>query len=308
MQVRPKRDFPALLFRVRGSALQHIWPLLVGVGAFAAAVTWAHGRYALDWLELTPTPFSIMGIALSIFLGFRNGACYDRWWEGRKFWGALINSSRTYTRQVLTLVRADDPAVAAFHRELVLGAVAYAHALRLHLREQPRWDELEPFLPAELPARLAAHRNKPATLLHWLAERHRDALDRGWLHPLHAPVLESTLVAFTDLQGGCERIKSTPVPLSYTELTHRIVALYVLFLPFGLIGTVGPLTPLVAVLVAYCFLGLDAVGTQIENPFEEDDNDLPLNQMSRLIENDLRQRLGDADLRADVRPVDGILT
>ncbi len=85
------------------------------------------------------------------------------------------------------------------------------------------------------------------------------------------------------------------------------MAIYVLFLPFGIINLVGDLAPVVVVMVAYCFLGLDAVGTQIENPFEEDPNDLPLSQISRMIENDLRQRLGEQDLRPDVQPEGGIL-
>jgi ion channel-forming bestrophin family protein len=307
VQVRPKREFPALLFRMRGSALAQIWPLLLAVGLFSSGLTWLHETYDLVWLELTPTPFSIVGIALSIFLGFRNGACYDRWWEGRKLWGALINSSRTYARQVQALIDPRVPEAQDAHRELILILVAYAHALRMNLRKQRRWEELRPFLPASLADALAAQRNVPAFLLHQLGLRHREAVDRGWLHPLHLPVLEGTLTQLTDIQGGCERIKNTPVPLSYTELTHHIVALYVILLPFGLLGTIHALTPLVDMLVAYCFLGLDAVGSQIENPFEEDDNDLPLFQMSRLIENDLRQRLDEVDLPPDIHAVDGIL-
>lgn len=306
MQVRPTRDFPNLLFRLRGSALQQIWPLLLAAGVFSSLVTWAHRAYALSWMELTPAPLSIVGIALSIFLGFRNGACYDRWWEGRKLWGALINTCRTYTRQVRTLIRSESGAE-DLHRTLVYTLVAYAHALRLHLRAQNRWEELAPFLPSELHTRLEEQRNKPIFLLSTLAEHHRRAMDAGWIDRFHLPVLEATLTALTDIQGGCERIKNTPVPLSYTELTHRSVALYVVFLPFGLLGSFGDLTPVVVVWVAFCFLGLDAVGTQIENPFEEDDNDLPLMQLSRLIENDLRQQLGDSDLAPDVKPVDGIL-
>ena len=138
-------------------------------------------------------------------------------------------------------------------------------------------------------------------------ELHRDALDKELLHPLHLPVLEGTLTTLTDIQGGCERIKNTPVPLSYTELTHRIVAIYVLLLPLGILSTTGEATPIVVAMVAFCFLGLDAVGTQIEDPFEEDPNDLPLLQISVLIENDLRQRMGATDLRADVTPVDRVL-
>ncbi|MEZ4240378.1 MAG: bestrophin family ion channel [Myxococcota bacterium] len=307
MLVKPRREFPALLLKVRGTALAQIWPLLVVAGLVSWGLSWLHERFELHWIELTLAPFTLVGLALSIFLGFRNSACYERWWEGRKLWGRLVNTSRSYARQVLTLVRSDDPAAAALHRELVDRHAAYVHALRLHLREQRTWEELAPFLPAgELDA-LRTQRNVPYALTCRQAERHREAMDRGWLDPFHLPVLEAALTDLLDIQGGCERIKNTPVPLAYTELTHRIVALYVLCLPFGVIDTVGALTPVVVVMVAFCFLGLDAVGSQIENPFEEDPNDLPLSQLSRMIENDVRQRVGHAELRPDVQPERGIL-
>jgi ion channel-forming bestrophin family protein len=307
MLVKPKRDFPALLFKVRGTALAQIWPLLVIAGLVSWGLTWLYQRYSLQWLELTITPFQLVGIALSIFLGFRNSSCYERWWEGRKLWGRLVNTSRSYSRQVLTLVRGDGPEVAELQRELVDRMVAYVHALRLHLREQDSWDEVTPFLPEGERDALREQRNEPYWILHRMGEQHRTAMDRGWIDRFHLPVLEASLTDLMDIQGGCERIKNTPVPLSYTELTHRIVAIYVLFLPFGVINTAGPLTPIVVIMVAFCFLGLDAVGSQIENPFEEDANDLPLAQLSRMIENDLRQRMGQADLRPDIRPEKGIL-
>ncbi len=212
MLVRPKRDFPALLFKIRGSALEQVWPLLVVAAVVSEALTWAYARWDLQWLELTTTPFTLVGLALSIFLGFRNSSCYDRWWEGRKLWGRLINTTRSYSRQVLTLIDGD----AAPKRELVLRMVAYAHALRLHLRTQDRWEELEPFLPAGEVEALRAERNKPYALLHTLAVQHRRAMDEGRLDRYHLPVLEATLTDLMDIQGGCERIKSTPVPLSYT--------------------------------------------------------------------------------------------
>ena len=307
MLIRPKREFPALLFKWKGSALSQIWPLLVLIVAFSGALTWAHRVYDLSDYALSITPFSLVGVALSIFLGFRNNACYERWWEGRKLWGRLVNASRTYTRQVLTLMGGDDPEVKVFQRAAVYRMIGYVHALRLHLREQSQWEELGMFVAAGERQSLADERNKPNAMLHSMGQRHRSALDRGWIDVFHLPLLEETLVELSTIQGACERIKNTPVPLSYTELTHRIVALYVTLLPFGLITLVGDLAPLVVLMVAYAFLGLDAVGSQIENPFEEDPNDLPLAQLSRMIENDLRSRLGESDLRPDLQPRGGML-
>ncbi|MBX2801935.1 MAG: bestrophin family protein [Myxococcales bacterium] len=307
MLTRPKREFPTLLFKWRGSALSRIWPLLLLTFALSVALTWAHDQFDLVWMELSTAPFTILGIALSIFLGFRNNACYQRWWEGRILWGRLVNVSRSYSRQVLTLVGGDDPEVRVFQRALVYRMIAYVHALRLHLREQPRWEELGMFLAAAERQAIADERSKPTALLHLMGQRHRSALDRGWIDVFHLPILEESLTEITTIQGACERIKNTPVPLSYTELTHRIVALYVLFLPLGMLGSIDNLAPLAVMIIAFAFLGLDAVGSQIENPFEEDPNDLPLSQLSRMIENDLRTVLGEKDLRPDVTPNRGIL-
>ncbi len=115
------------------------------------------------------------------------------------------------------------------------------------------------------------------------------------------------MTEITGIQGACERIKSTPIPASYTVLIHRIVALYCLGLPFGIVTSVGALTPVVVAIVAYAFYGLDAVGSEIENPFGHDPNDLPLTALSRMIEVNLRQGLGEDELPPLLEPVDGIL-
>ncbi|MEN0067893.1 MAG: bestrophin family ion channel [Myxococcota bacterium] len=307
MLIKPKREFPTLLFTWQGSALSQTWPFLLGVLAFSSVLTWANHTYDLSWVDFTATPFSILGLTLAIFLAFRNNACYDRWWEGRKLWGQLVNESRSYVRLVLTLISGDDPEVKVMQRSLVYRAIAFVHGLRLHLRGQPRWEELGMFLPAAERQGLVTERNKPMAIVQTMAERHRGAFDRGWLSEYHLPMLEHISSRFLDIQGACERIKNTPVPLSYTELTHRIVALYVIALPFGILHHVGDFTPVVTTMVAYAFLGLDVIGSQLENPFEEDPHDLPLSQLSRMIENDLRARLGETDLRADLTPDQGLL-
>ncbi len=306
MVVRPSRAFPGAAFMIRGSALAQIWPLMIGAFVLSAGLTWLHEAFeVLRWIDLTLTPFTLVGLALSIFLGFRNNACYDRWWEARKLWGLLINRSRTLCRQTLTLI--DGEGSAALQIEIVRRHIAYVHALRLHLRKQVDFDELGRFVDADEVTALEGERNVPIGLLQRQGRAIRSAFDSGWLDRFHLPVLDDSLTVLADIQGGCERIKNTPVPMSYTQLTHRIVAMYIFALPFGIVETVGVLTPVVVVIVAYCFLGLDAAGTQIEDPFEEDDNDLPLAQISRMIENDLRQRLGETDLRPDVQSVGGVL-
>ena len=301
------------MFRYRGSELPRTKYRILGVAAVAIVVTALEERH--DWHpNLTPLPFTLIGVALGIFLGFRNNASYDRWWEGRKLWGALVNTSRTFARQVLMLVgpaRASDDeaaAVAALRRELVLRTIAFVHALRLSLRDADDLSELVPFLPADELERLKTERNRPYAITQGTAERLRDAWSRGWVHEMHLPVLEASLTSFTDIQGACERIKTTPIPFSYTTLIHRITAVYCYALPFGLVDSVGIYTPVVSVLVSYAFFGLDVVGDEIEMPFGTDPNDLPLGAISRTIEINLRQRIGDEPLPGPAQPVGDVLT
>ena len=311
-----KPSWLRIVLTYSGSALRRIWLRLLLTTLLAVVVTELYVDFDLFHFDLTVTPFSLIGLALSIFLGFRNNTSYDRFWEGRKLWGRLVNTSRSLTRQILTMIgpRERDPSelappaeLEATRRRLVYRLIAYVHALRLHLRDQGDLGELAPLLDADERAALEAELNRPIALLQRMGDDLRALWDRGWIDTIHLPVLEASLTALADIQGGCERIKSTPIPFSYTVLIHRIVAVYCLGLPFGIIDTVGVFTPVVVMMVAYAFFGLDAVGDEIEDPFGLEPNDLPLSALSRMIEVNLRQRLGERDLPPLLRPEKGLL-
>jgi len=322
----------ANLFAFRGTSLSRVWRRLLFTTLLATLVTYLDlglsegGARALFHEDLTPTPFTLVGLALGIFLGFRNNTSYDRFWEGRKLWGRMVNVSRSFTRQLLTLVgpqlrreRLDAPApegapasgaedpgdaeeLAAFRREMVHRVAAYVHAFRMHLRGHLDRSSLERLLdPAEVAA-LEGETNPPVAILQTLGDRIRAAWLRGWIHPQHVRILEESLTEMTTVQGACERIKSTPIPYSYTVLIHRLVAVYCFALPFGLVNTTKWFTPLVVLIISYAFFGLDAVGDEIEDPFGEDSNDLPLTALSTMIERNVRQRIGDTDLPASKVP------
>jgi len=255
---------------------------------------------------VTLQALSLLGVALGIFLGFRNNAAYDRFWEGRKLWGRLLNVSRALSRNLLAYLpleaTSDTVQVPAYR------IIAFAHALRMQLREQMDVDALAPFVPAsDLPV-LAKARNVPNVVLLQLG-RDLQALHRRGLVGEQASVeLSRQLFDLSDIQGGCERIKNSPIPHTYTVLIHQIVALYVVTLPFGLVGTLHHLTPIVVLFVAYTFLGLDAVGDEIEEPFGEDLNDLPLSSICRNIEINVRETLGEAELPPLWAPKNGVVS
>jgi putative membrane protein len=293
-----------LLFALRGTTLVGIRGRLLAVFLVACAVTALHHWKGFT-TDLTTTPFTLISLALGVFLGFRNNTAYERYWEARRLWGLMVNDARSFTRMVLTLlsdqvVPSIDLAperVRELQVDLVYRMVAYVHSLRLHLRNETKnLDDLRPFLPALEIAELHNQQNVPNALLLRVAERVADARRFGVLRHRDVHLFENMLNAICDVQGGCERIKSTPMPYSYTVLIHSIVATYCFALPFGLITTTHLLTPVVVLLIAYAFLGLDAVGDEIEEPFGHDYNDLPLTTLSRMIEVNLRQMLGETEL------------
>ena len=329
MIVPENRTWIRIVFYMTGTALGRVRVRLLTITLVAVAVTIIHELYPLFRTTLTATPFTLVGLALSIFLGFRNNTSYDRFWEGRKLWGALVNTARTLARQSTTLLgpmpgpmpgpvpgpvpgapaaeALDDAAVTGHRRALVHAMIGYAHALRMHLREIDDLEPLRPFLDPALVDSLGAEQNRPFAILRHLGQRLRAAWTDGLVHPMHLPALDATLVALADIQGGCERIKSTPIPFPYTVLIHRIVAVYCLAMPFGLVDTIGPWTPMVVLFVAYTFLGLDALGDEIEDPFGTDPSDLPLDALCRTIEVNLRQALGEIDVPPMLAPVDDLL-
>jgi putative membrane protein len=299
-----------------GYALPHIWTRTLTVTALSIAVTVLYEEVPAVHYSLTATPFTIVGLPLGIFLGFRNNTAYDRFWEGRKLWGALVNTSRSFTRQILTLIEPQpdaDPAqatpehVRAFETEIVHLLIAYVHALRHHLRDSSPFDMLTHLVPAETVEELRAEDNVPLGILQRIADRVVVARRKRWIHPLHVGILEQSLTSLTDIQGACERIKSTPIPFSYTVLLHRIVAVYCTTLPFGLMDTIKWATPVVVLAISYCFFGLDAIGDELEQPFGLDTNDLPLKGISRTIERNLRRRI-DEPLPPPVEAKRGVLT
>lgn len=303
MIIRPRPHWLAILFARRGSVLPSILPQLGLVTALATIITASHGM-VLGWkTPLTPMPFTLVGIALAIFLGFRNSASYDRYWEARKLWGQGLNECRTLTRQALSLM---DGQVDI--RPFVYGQIAFIHALRGYLRRVPVERELAALLPAELLARLRDAHYPPTLILVWLGQWLHEQRRAGHLQPVLAAKMEDALSGLNQVQGGCERIVSSPIPFAYTVILYRTVGVYCLLLPFGLVDTLGWMTPLVTAFVSYTFFAQETLLSEIEEPFGNAENDLPLDALSITIERTLREMLGEATLPDMPAAKDFVLT
>jgi ion channel-forming bestrophin family protein len=311
MIVRERPNGLQLFFVVKGSVVPRIKVPLAVTVLLAGLVTLTHGMLFRLKITMTPIPFSLIGLALAIFIGFRNSASYDRYWEGRKLWGELIIRCRSLTRQLFTFVSSEAGPSAylpPFHEDdlrvrMVNRLMAFAHALRHHLRDSDGLEELREYLTEEEMERLLLSHNRPDFLIQCMGRDLRSCLENGQVGEYFAATIDAGFTSLTTVLTGCERIKNTPIPFTYNLLLHRTAYLYCFLLPFGLVDSIGFMTPFVVGIVSFTFFGLDALGDEIEEPFGVLPNDLALSAMCRTIERDLRAALGETNLPEPLQPV-----
>jgi putative membrane protein len=303
MIVRPRPHWLRMLFVWRGSVLPDIAVQLFATTAFALLVTVLHGRLFAWKVPLNFVPFSLIGLTLAIFLGFRNSTSYARYWEARACWGALLSETRSLLRQALTFVEDPSDAHAVSSR-----LSAFVHALRHQLRGTNPRPELERLLPPDDAARVMKARYKPALLLLMVSEWVRAQRLAGRLDAVLVQAMEAPLARLSEALGGCERIAGTPIPFTYAVIIHRTIYLYCVLLPFGLVDAIGPMTPVVVAFIAYTFFALEALASEIEEPFGTSPNDLPLDALSRTIESSLLDMLGEPLPAAEPVPASFVQT
>ena len=222
--------------------------------------------------------------------------------------GAAAPATRAGERDAGHTAGDGSPGVSADVRELVYAQIGFANALRCHLRREDPSPAIAPFFAPAVVDALRGEQNVPAAVLAWIATRLRRILDgRRTDDTFRLAALDDTLTELTNLLGGCERIKNTPIPRPYDWLPNVMVRLYLLILPLGMVADLGLVTPLVTAVIALLFLSLDAIGRLVETPFENEANDTPMTALCRTIEINLRQMLGERELPSPVQPVDGIL-
>ena len=297
----------------------HSWRDLLIFLVYDLALAVLHGPLQITWLDIPWQLVSILGVAVSFYVGFKNSSSYNRFSEARQLWGGIVNRSRNWTMLVLANT---EPARAALtpeqiqcQRRLVYRQLAWVNALRLHLRRQSArlWEnEVAIFLSPAENAYLQTMANPPAQLLLLQSRALREA--KGLFDPLQHRTLLEDLRELTNLQGGCERIKNTPFPRQYAFSSLAFVWLFVALLPLGVQGEFEKLghghywlTVPFSMLVSWVFVTIELVGHISEDPFENRMNDVPMTALCRTIEIDLRQMLGEITLRHPVQPVDGVL-
>ena len=297
MIIRSQPSFKDILLAVNGSILPRIIGRLTTIAIVSVIAVLAALEHPGIFARISAIPFTLIGIALSVFMSFRNNACYARWWEGRKLWGDLIIACRSLARQVSLLGEEDK-------RFLLHGLCGFSAGLAARLRNADEPGAIK--LWCDIGSALEGP-NPTNAVLDDMGGYCLGLMQRGTIQPIHYSVLEGQLTQLSIVQGGCERIANTPVPFAYSLLLHRTALTFCITLPFSLAGSLDWWTLLPVLLVAYTFFGLDALGHELEDPFGLEPNALPLYAMRRTVEREMLSLLGCKDIPPPLDPRDNIL-
>ena len=327
--------------------IRYSWKNLIFFTLYAAAIFCTFYFLNFRFIDIPFQPISVIGIAVAFYIGFKNAQSYDRFWEGRKIWGGIVNYSRTWTIQVLSFVRSGDAEKdKAMHQQMVHRHIAWINALRVQLR-QPRSWALKENRSVERMFDRHGERNpscneaynyvskrefsdlrkrvNPAT--HLVKNQARDISElreKDILDGFQEDQLQSILEELYNLQGKAERIKNTPFPRQYGFFSRVFTWIFILLLPFGLLDVFEDdavnnialdqmgswyvfLMIPFSVLISWIFITMEKVGDNSEDPFEGRINDVPMTALCRTIEIDLRDMLDEEELPESVQPKDNIL-
>jgi putative membrane protein len=242
-----------------------------------------------NYLKNIPVMHSLLGFAISMLLVFRTNTAYDRWWEGRKLWGSLTNNSRNLAMKLSVILGEEERAQRSFFRKII---PAYAQALHVHLRsEKTRIALFEDDEHEELFKTIDAEKHVPNQLSMLLYKHIHQLHQQGNISGEQLIYLNTELQSFTDICGGCERIKNTPIPFSYSVFIKKFIFIYVMTLPFGYVFSLGYYVIPVVAFIFYVLASLELIAEEIEDPFGNDENDVPTEKIAQNIQKNVRDIL-----------------
>jgi putative membrane protein len=276
------------------------WRALLVYGVLAGTVTALDRVGGQHWFEVGTLPLGVLGGAIGIFVSFRTNSCYDRWWEGRRLWGQLVNSSRHLATQILHYVDAPGEV----EHDILRRQIAYVHVLRCALRGQDPWADadVQRFVDEPTRTRLRGESNPNHAMLDDQTAAIAGLVRAGKLDGFRLQALDRTIATILDVQGGCERIKRTPFPPGYGFLATRLIIAYSVLMPMGTVSDIGWAAVPLTMLICLGFVLINEVGRVLEDPFTMFWPALPLSALATTIEINLRQRLGETGLPALPKP------
>lgn len=282
----PKAWFSFIFKFHKADTFRELFPLILSIGIYTAGVVY----FEIDYFKLHDNHnvknitlmHSMLGFVISLLLVFRTNTAYDRWWEGRKQWGSLVNNSRNLALKLSAILEHKEDKF--FFRRII---PYYAYALNLHLKNEEISQEL--FEEYNIPVDHKKH--KPNQIIKFILKRLFELKKQQKITDEQLLFLNPELTAFADISGACERIKNTPIPFSYSVFIKKFVFFYVMTLPFGYAFALGYFAIPVVIFIFYVLASLELIAEEIEEPFGNDANDLPTQKIAENIQKNIEEIL-----------------
>lgn len=269
-----KRHWFRVALRFQGSVIPAILPRVILCSGFGCLISLFHQfGFSVSWPVLSGI---VPSVVLGLLLVFRTNTAYERFWEGRKLWGTLVNTVRNLARQIWGAIAEQKPEDRKAKIETMRLLVAFAVAVKLHLRGETLNSELEALMPAEQYEILQKMNHPPLEIAFWIADYLQEQHERNCLNTYQLSAMLKLLDTMVDVLGSCERILKTPIPLAYAIHLKQLLLIYCLSLPFQMVNELSWWTGLVVGLISFAVFGIEEIALEIENPFGYDANDLPL--------------------------------
>jgi len=286
----PRQWFSLIFHSYSRRVIRTLWPFLAFMLAYSAGVCY----FMLDYLQLHQADFqptvamhSLLGIVLGLFLVFRTNTAYDRWWEGRKLWGGMVNSTRNFALKLSAYLSRENHEDREWFAKMIPN---FVFAMKESLRTGVQLAELDP--PDEtFIADLRKYKHKPNRISSLMYSRINGLYRSNQITGDQLINVDKELKDFIDLLGACERIKNTPIPYSYMMYVKKFITIYIITLPFGFVTQSGYMTIPIALLVSFVLLSVELIAEEIEDPFGRDRNDLPLDELATKMRENVREIL-----------------
>lgn len=283
------KDWLTFIFRLHKSdTFRLLAPMLIVMSVYSGAIAFLELEYwqlsERSYVKNIPIMHSMLGFAISMLLVFRTNTAYDRWWEGRKFWGSLVNNSRNLALKISTFIEKEEGETQKLFRELI---PAYAFALHQHLRKNG-FDK-ERFTNIEHLKDLDFDQHVPNQIAKKMFEKVSRLYKNQTITGEELLFLNGELQSLTDICGACERIKNTPIPYSYSAFIKKFIFIYIMTLPFGYVFQLGYYVIPVVAFIFYVLASLEIIAEEIEDPFGDDENDVPTDTLSENIKKSIEE-------------------
>ena len=288
IKYNPKTWFKHIVSFNQSDTLSKLWKELIAIGLLTLGIAHLEVKYIenTEPFDSLMQVYSLVGFALSLLLVFRTNTAYDRWWEGRKKWGELVNNTRNLSLKINTVCTNKEDR--KYFKRMISN---YPFAMKEHLRSGVDLSQLD--LTEKEREEISNYEHKPNYILKRIYERLEGLKKGGALSEEGYIVVDTNMKTFSDIIGACERIKNTPIPYSYSIFFKKFIFIYVTTLPLAFVNSFGYYSSLVSIFVFYILVSMEILAEEIEDPFGMDDNDLHTDGLSQKIRDNVHEILAD---------------